>query len=645
VTIPDLPSTAPEAHLLSDPHVPEHRRFCGHCNATLRRERGYCNQCGQKYSFVPSLQAGDLVAEQYEVKGAMAYGGLGWIYLGFDQMLSRYVVLKGLLNAEDAASAAVALAERKFLASVKHPNIVGVYNFVNHGGEGFIVMEYIQGQTLKVIRKQRGRLPVGEAIAYIHRILSAFAYLHESGLVYCDFKPDNAMLEDGDVKLIDMGGVRRLDDSDGDIYGTVGYSAPEIAADGPSVASDLFTVGRTLAVLLIDIPEFNKTHQFSLPAPEQEPLFAQQESLYRFLLKATAYKAEQRFQSAEAMAEQLLGVLREVAALETGQPSPASSRLFGGDPLVLTASPDAPIAADYHQLSLPLLDAADPAFNALLTALAVPDLRQRQVSLDQVMQQFPDSSEAQLQRINNLIELRNYKQARAALGKFMQKVQRDWRFTWCYGKLNLAEELPVSATDYFEQIYTDLPGELAPKLALAIATEQAGQRLRAIQLYRLIASTDPGYVSASFGLARCLFAKGDRQAAIAALGQIPSDSILYTHAQMMAVRLLTSMTGAAGTVPQPPDLEQATRILEALRLEGLERHRLAQQLFETALMLLHSKAVPPQNSLSLLGQPWTEVAIRQGLEQSLRAQAQLAAGREKIKLVDAANRIRPLTWI
>ena len=101
------------------------------------------------------------------------------------------------------------MAERQFLAAVKHPNIVGIYNFVQQGAEGFIVMEYVGGKTLKHIRQERGPLPAAEAIAYIHRILPAFAYLHQLGLVYCDFKPDNVMLEGDDVKLIDLGGVRR----------------------------------------------------------------------------------------------------------------------------------------------------------------------------------------------------------------------------------------------------------------------------------------------------------------------------------------------------------------------------------------------------------------------------------------------------
>src|SRR5262249_58735537 len=117
-----------------------------------------------------------------------------------------------------------ALAEGQVLAAGKAAKIGGIYNFVKRGTEGFIVMEYVGGQALKDIRKKRGALPPAEAIAYTHRILGAFAYLHAQGLVYCDFKPENFMLEGNppDVKLIDMGGVRRLDDPGGDIYGTVG---------------------------------------------------------------------------------------------------------------------------------------------------------------------------------------------------------------------------------------------------------------------------------------------------------------------------------------------------------------------------------------------------------------------------------------
>jgi serine/threonine-protein kinase PknG len=92
---------------------------------------------------------------------------LGWIYLGWDNVLNRWIVLKGLLNAKDEVAAVAAVAERQFLAAVKHPKIVGIYNFVTHGTEGVIVMEYVGGKTIKVLRKERGPLPVAEAVAYI----------------------------------------------------------------------------------------------------------------------------------------------------------------------------------------------------------------------------------------------------------------------------------------------------------------------------------------------------------------------------------------------------------------------------------------------------------------------------------------------
>ena len=108
----------------------------------------------------------------------------------------------------------VAVKEREFLAAVKHPNIVGIYDFVTHGDQGFIVMEYVNGKTLMKLRKENGGpLPVAEAISYVVEILPAFGYLDDMGLVYCDFKPENVMVEEETVKLIDMGAVRSADDT------------------------------------------------------------------------------------------------------------------------------------------------------------------------------------------------------------------------------------------------------------------------------------------------------------------------------------------------------------------------------------------------------------------------------------------------
>src|SRR6201996_6969107 len=344
VEVPPVPYLDPSSAVIADPRVPENRRFCGNCGQAVGRSRdgrpgvseGFCPNCRVRFSFSPKLMPGERVAGQYEVLGCLAHGGLGWIYLAKDHNVSdRWVVLKGLLNTGDADAMEAAVAEGRFLAQLEHPNIVRIYNFVQHAslrdGEtaGYIVMEYVGGKSLKQIRldarQHGGAVPLAHALAYALEILPAFGYLHDRGLVYCDFKPDNIIQTEEQLKLIDMGGVRYIND-DGPIYGTVGYQAPEIENDGPSPSSDLYTVGRPLAVLPFDFSGFQGQNKFRLP--DNEPLLAQQESYARLLRRATHRHPARRFQTAGEMAEQLTGVLREVLSVADGQPRPAFSGLF-----------------------------------------------------------------------------------------------------------------------------------------------------------------------------------------------------------------------------------------------------------------------------------------------------------------------------
>ena len=227
VDIPPVPYRDPASAVLVDPQVPEAKRYCSSCDQPVGRGRdgrpglaeGFCRNCGTQFSFSPKLEPGELVAGQYQVLGCLAHGGLGWIYLAQDRNVSdRWVVLKGLLNTGDADAMAAAVAERQFLAEVEHPNIVRIYNFVQHAdrrtGEmaGYIVMEYVGGKSLKQIlvdaRQAGGSVPVAHALAYAIEVLPALGYLHDRGLVYCDFKPDNVIQTEEQLKLIDMGGVR-----------------------------------------------------------------------------------------------------------------------------------------------------------------------------------------------------------------------------------------------------------------------------------------------------------------------------------------------------------------------------------------------------------------------------------------------------
>ncbi|MFE2146420.1 serine/threonine protein kinase, partial [Streptomyces sp. NPDC059456] len=353
VNIPEVPRPDPAAAVLENPEVPERKRFCSRsdCGAPVGRSRGdrpgrtegFCTKCGHPYSFVPKLRAGEVVHGQYEVAGCLAHGGLGWVYLAVDRAVSdRWVVLKGLLDTGDQDAMAAAISERRFLAEIEHSNIVRIYNFVEHldqrtgSLDGYIVMEYVGGKSLKEIANERRRpdgrrdpLPVEQACAYGIEALEALGHLHSRNLLYCDFKVDNAIQQQDQLKLIDMGAVRRMDDDESAIYGTVGYQAPEVAELGPSVASDLYTVARTLAVLTFDFQGYTNVFVDSLPDPEHIEVFGRYESFYRLLVRATDPDPDRRFSSAQEMADQLTGVLREVVALQTGRPRPQLSTLFG----------------------------------------------------------------------------------------------------------------------------------------------------------------------------------------------------------------------------------------------------------------------------------------------------------------------------
>ena len=465
---------------------------------------GFCRHCGTPFSFTPKLDSGNLIGGQYEVLGCLAHGGLGWIYLARDRNVSdSWRVLKGLLSTGDSGAMAAAVAERQFLAAVDHPNIVRIYNFVQHedprSGEmaGYIVMEYVGGRSLRQIlldeRKAGRSVPVEHALAYAIEVVRALGYLHSRGLVYCDLKPDNVIQSEEMLKLIDMGAVRRIDDEDGPIYGTVGYQAPEIATDGPSPSSDLHTVGRMLAVLTFEFTGYTSTYKHSLPTPETVPLLAQHESFYRLLRRATSPDPGRRFASAAQMSEQLTGVLREVLATGDGNPRPALSALFspevqaaGADPTagngdaVLDSPTPPPAALIAAALPVPQVDSADPAASFVATVSTL-DPAARTAALSAAARgaagtppAVARSVETQLALVRVQIATHELDAAAGTLNELASTAWADWRVTWYQGLRALAAGEPAVAQAVFSSVYDELPGELAPQLALAFTAEAAG---------------------------------------------------------------------------------------------------------------------------------------------------------------------------
>jgi serine/threonine-protein kinase PknG len=704
VEIAPVPARDPAAAVLANPVVAEGKRFCGTCDRPVGRSRdgtpglveGFCPNCGTRFSFAPKLQPGELVAGQYEVLGCLAHGGLGWIYLAMDHHLGRrWVVLKGLLNTGDASAQEAAVAERRFLAEVEHPNIVDVYNFVQHAdrqtGEsaGYIVMEYVGGKSLKQIllewRQSGQSMPLPVALAYAIEVLPALGYLHNQGLVYCDFKPDNVIQTQEQLKLIDMGGVRRIDDDDSAIYGTVGYQAPEIAAEGPSPSSDLYTVGRALAVLTFEFTGYQGKYAHGLPDPATVPLLAQQESFYRVLQRATDPDPDRRFASATEMAEQLIAVLREVLAVADGKPRPAFSALFSPElsaigveatiadgagaraaqtpaaPAPAVSTPAArtpvthsgpPLAEIVARLPVPQVDAADPAAGYLAT-LSTLDPAQRNTALSAaaageqgVPPEVAESAETRLALARARIVTGDLAGAEAVLAGLAASDQADWRMAWYYGLRHLAAGLPGDARTAFDAVCDALPGELAAKLALALAAEAAGDLATADHYFRLVLTVDPaGYVSAAFGLARTRLAAGDPAGAIAALAAVPGSSSYHLGAQVAAVRVqvakVTSQPGAAGI--SPDDVRQAGRRLTQLKLDAIQMELLTAEILRAALHCVAAGGPPAGGPL--LGCEFTERSLRFGLERCYRAQARQAPDQHRrIELVDLANRVRPGTW-
>ncbi|PXY34447.1 serine/threonine protein kinase [Prauserella sp. PE36] len=679
VEVPQVPYRDPASAVLTNPMVSEEKRFCGNCGAKVGRGRdgapgnpqGVCEKCGTRFSFVPKLQPHELVGGQYEVLGALAYGGLGWIYLAQDHNVNdRWVVLKGLIDTGDATAMAAAVNETRFLAEVEHANIVRIYNFVQHPDPdtgtsvGYIVMEYVGGQSLRQLalahHRETGRaepLPIGQVIAYGLEILPALGYLHSQGLLYCDLKPDNVIQTHEQLKLIDLGAVRRMDDYSSPLFFTTGYSAPELPTRGASVASDLFTVGRTLAVLSFEFTGYTTKYKTTLPSQDDVPLFKLFGSYYRFLRRATHADPDRRFVSAEDMADQLTGVLREIMSLGTRKQRPAPSNVygpetntFGVDMVVPEPGQSVPLpdpAEVVAGLPIPQVHTDDAGAGVLATT-ASADPR---TAIEALANAPRESIEVRLRIVRARIELGELAEANRQLQAAQYLAIKagyphDWRIDWYRGLIELAGGRPRVAHVAFDSVYDELPGEIAPKLAMAFSAESVGDYFNASRLYELVWRTDRSYVSAAFGLARVYLAQGARASAIEVLESVPSSSTHHVAAQVAAIKIKTRITGGGAEDTRERDIVDAGARLERLALDAERRTRLSAEVLEAAFHWVTSggSGNGRVQGAKVLGCDLSERELRFGLERCYRSLARLAGSAEqRIELVDKANAIRPRT--
>jgi serine/threonine protein kinase len=272
---------------------------------------------------------------RYHITGEIGRGGMGVVYRGEDKLIGREVAIKTLTEATPE------LRERFYVEAksgiLSHPNIVTVYELGEHEGNPFIAMEFLPGESLEKILRQRGRLPVPDSISIVEQICAGLGYAHAHGLLHRDVKPANVIvLPDGRVKIVDFG-IARLADRDtrltktDALLGTFHYIAPErLKGEVSDGRADIWSAGIMLYEMISgdlpfrgkDVSALYRVIHDPYP-PITQMVEDAPEELKAVLDKALAKEAKDRYATAEEMAfdlQALGGPASDHPALAPGRP-------------------------------------------------------------------------------------------------------------------------------------------------------------------------------------------------------------------------------------------------------------------------------------------------------------------------------------
>jgi serine/threonine-protein kinase len=286
---------------------------------------------------------------KYEIQSELGRGGFGRVYKAYDPDVKRFVAIKILVSAPEHDLLARFRFEAAAAGSLRHKNIVTIHEFGEHQQQPFLVMEYLEGQTLQALIASRQPLPILQKMAIMSQVAEGLQYAHANGVVHRDVKPANIMvLTDGTVKIMDFGIARatskdaaRLTET-GFLVGTLRYMAPEQFENSDAgVLGDIFACGVVYYEFLTGKHPFEAPDAASLmfkitradPPPVRQSVPDCPDALERIIGRALAKDRSLRYQSMEELqfdAEPLAVGLRRKRAEELLQE--ANSRAAGNQP-------------------------------------------------------------------------------------------------------------------------------------------------------------------------------------------------------------------------------------------------------------------------------------------------------------------------
>ena len=270
---------------------------------------------------------GTKINDRYSIIRTLGEGGMANVYLAYDTILDRNVAVKVLRGDLASDEKFVRRFQREALSAsnLYHPNIVQIYDFDQEDGQYYIVMEYVEGKTLKQLLKRRGSLTITEVIDIMSQLTDGMAHAHDSYIIHRDIKPQNIMiLDNGMIKITDFGIAMALNSTQltqtNSVMGSVHYLPPEQAAGrGSTIRSDIYSMGILMYELLTGSVPYKGDNAVEIalkhlkePLPSiREKLPELPQSIENIILKATAKNPQNRYKDAREMHQDIITAMDE----------------------------------------------------------------------------------------------------------------------------------------------------------------------------------------------------------------------------------------------------------------------------------------------------------------------------------------------